>query len=1593
MTDIKPSPTHISIIPDTNSLIQTIEELKCRQSHLELLKSIYAYALSHKSVDQIVLYAISEIFERYPHLSVTYSTLDRQGKMKVQYSQQPQAMIDLTGLELDLSSAQGYIKCLFCRQAIIVQDINQDERLASLVEKLSIDGIRAILDVPVPFSDDQLGVLSLRAPQSHIWDEYQIQNFTEIADCLSSLIKDTRNIDRGHLEEDIQRESENLFQTLFENASIGVSIIDNQGCPFVTNRRLQRIIGYTGEQLRQMSFLDFTLPDDRDKDWELFNQLKDGKINFYQLEKRYIHKDGHLVWVDLTVSMVKDNEGIPFGIVCMIQDITGQKFAQEALRESEERFRNTFEQAAVGIYHLAKDGRFVRINRRFCDITGYTQEKLLNFTCREITYPDDLNIDREYHDQILAGTRKTYTVEERYIRQDGSIIWVNLTVSAVLGLSGELKYFIGVVEDITARKNAEEQLKEYHNQLEQLVNIRTAQLQASKEKLRSQYMGIPVPTFTYQYTQDDFILVDFNDAAIELTQGEITQNLGERASVFYRDRPSIIEDMRRCFTQHLSINKEMLHRLVTTDEEKYLSMKFAYVPPDVILMHCEDITERKKAEQKLIESTHTWQAIMDAALDGIYIMTPLGTLLAVNETLANRFGLNPGEMVGQDFYTLLSSDVAKTRRKRADQAIETRQPVRFEDVQAGMVIDQTIYPVIDETGDVSRLVVIAQDITARRRVEEQLRLYQFTIDNAGDAVFLLDRDGHINFVNSTACKLLAYSREELLSKIVYDIIPDFPPQFAETHKTLSNLTVEAVIRVNDGADFPAEIGISVLEFEGKIYYCAFARDTTGRKKVEQALKNAKEAAEAANKAKSLFLANVSHEIRTPMNAIVGLSHLALKTTLTPRQKEYISKVHSSAYTLLGVINDVLDFSKIEAGKLELEATSFFLDHVLDNISNIISLKTEEKELEMFFSIAPDVPMTLVGDPVRLGQVLINLTDNAVKFTEHGEIVLHVELVERKNDSVSLRFSIRDSGIGMTQEQIGKLFKSFTQADGSTTRKYGGTGLGLAISKQLVELMGGEIKVESQPDVGSTFTFTAMFGIFEQKAQSIDLVDVRGMKLLVVDDSATSREILRDMLIAMSFQVKVVSSGMEALEALEKEAATGTPFSLVLLDWKMPDMDGIETARRIKSHPGLLRLPVIFMITAYGRDAVIEKAEGLGLEGFLMKPVRSSVLMNAIMELFKRGHSMIPQKHEVEKIQNRSLAKIKGAHVLVVEDNDINQQVAQEILEDAGMIVEIANNGRQAIERVASANFDVVLMDIQMPEMDGYEATGIIRNGLDNYHLPIIAMTAHALASERQKCLEAGMNDHLSKPIDPDTLYSTLGKWIKRRVRPARQLVTTPVDDLLGDNEVCFPSTFHGIDVTSALKRLGGNQKLLLKLIADFEVTNRNIVTNLREDLAAGEIEKASRLVHNLKGVAGNLSAYEIAEAARALDVALRHETGQYEEFLHKLESSISRLSSDLSELRKSWKKSLPQKPSSTHLSQTGLVDGDKLVPLVVEFNQLLKKNSLEARKHFRQLSEYFPDPKYQQKLTEIETSMRSLDYKSAAERLAGLAEELQISLS
>jgi two-component system, sensor histidine kinase and response regulator len=870
--------------------------------------------------------------------------------------------------------------------------------------------------------------------------------------------------------------------------------------------------------------------------------------------------------------------------------------------------------------------------------------------------------------------------------------------------------------------------------------------------------------------------------------------------------------------------------------------------------------------------------ILRSMHDALIVISPKRTILTVNAATCALLGYEEWELIGQpvekifaegagidEFMQLIESGFII---KNVEQAYlpkkGTKIPVSF----SSSVMR-------DDEGRVRGIVCVAQDITERKRTEEMLerlsRQNELILKSAGDGIFGLDITGHITFVNPAATRALRFGAEELIGQhhhaILHHSSADGTPNPGETCPIDAALLDGNVHQVaddvfwrKDGARFPVEYASNPIRENGRLVGAVVTfRDITERKEAAAQLQEAKEAAEAANRAKSSFLANMSHEIRTPMNGILGMTQLALDTDLRPEQQQFLNMVKTSAESLLMVINDILDLSKIEAGRLELDPHAFYLRDCLDDSIRSLAMKAHEKGLELAFYAESDVPDALIGDSGRLRQVLVNLVGNAIKFTDKGEVVVRVELQDRASDEVTLLVSVRDTGIGIPEEKQRTIFEAFAQADGSTTRRYGGTGLGLTISSQLVQMMGGRLWVHSEAGKGSTFFCSLRLRVQTRSVRKpvpAQIEDLHGLRVLVVDDNFTNRLILEEMLKNWRMDPTSVESGALAISAMERAQSEGVPFPLVVVDGQMPQMDGFSLVETIQARPELAGSSIM-MLTSSGNRGDIARCRELGIAAYLTKPIKQSELLDAIMKVLGRN---VTDTLEAAILTTQALREPRRPlRVLLAEDNEINQQLAIHLLKNAGHTVSVAQNGREALDLLAAGSFDIVLMDVRMPEMNGFEATARIREAETQTggHIPIVAMTAHAMKGDREKCLEAGMDGYISKPIQPKKLFETIDAVLPERLEededvwigaPAKATALEPV-----------------LDEQELLDRVQGNREFLSQLVAMLFDSLPKRLGAISEAIArhdAGALEDAA---HSIKGALANLTATRAATAAFRLE--------------------------------------------------------------------------------------------------------------------------------
>ncbi len=986
----------------------------------------------------------------------------------------------------------------------------------------------------------------------------------------------------------------------------------------------------------------------------------------------------------------------------------------------------------------------------------------------------------------------------------------------------------------------------------------------------------------------------------------------------------------------------------------------------------QDVSRDLDRERLLLRS------LIDSLPDLVFAKDTESVYIAVNDAFAAYIGRRPAEIVGRSDFELFPEELAKQYRAfdqemlRTGAITTTDETVTLPDGRMAD-LETTHFPFVAADGARLGRIGVSRDLTERKRaaraLEAEHKRLKDILGGAPVAVSIA-ADGVVRFANPKAAELVgarpgASVRDRYVDPTVRDRITE------RLRQEPGPFTLEVLVRDQNDAPRDTLATYSVTDYGGEPSTLVWFVDVTQVKEAERAMQRAKEIAEDAAKAKADFLANMSHEIRTPMNAIIGLAHLCLRTSLDAKQRDYVAKIHGAGISLLGIINDILDFSKIEAGKLDFDVVEFDLDAVLANVSTMVAQKAQDKGLELVIDVDREIPHRLKGDPLRIGQVLTNLLSNSVKFTEKGEVRLSAQAIEKSGDKIKLRVSVSDTGIGMTPEQAGKLFVAFTQADTSTARKYGGTGLGLTIAKRLVEMMGGTIWVESEPGRGSVFTFTAWLSAAEGAPRRVTPERLNRLKVLIVDDNASARAVLDDLLEPLCNDIEQASSGAEAIEAV-KRADQGRPFDLLLLDWQMPALDGVETARRIRADETLKVKPAIIIVTAFGREEVRAAAEAARVDGFLVKPVNRSSLVDALVEIFHpRAESA-----EVAAPAPETGYDLTGLRVLLVEDNAINQQIAVELLEGVGASLEVADNGRIAIEKLLAPGgdrrFDIALMDLQMPEMDGFQAMSRIRMEPSLAGLPVIAMTAHAMAEERERCLAAGMKGHITKPIDPEALYRTLMPYRPAGARPAAAAAST-----VPTRERDAPLRIADLDVEGALKRVAGNAKLFRSLLDQFVRQQGDAAAEIRAAIGAQDIAAAERAAHTLKGVAGNLGAGALSGMAGEVEKVLR--AGDRDAAAGRLDA----LAAELGRVTAAIREALAEAPSPAVQAEAADVG-----PVIEKLLTLLAADDGEAFGFFLEARESLAGAVAAADLDELQEQIGNFDFAAGLEGLQRVKDRL-----
>jgi PAS domain S-box-containing protein len=1061
--------------------------------------------------------------------------------------------------------------------------------------------------------------------------------------------------------------------------------------------------------------------------------------------------------------------------------------------------RQVIDTSPNSIFVKDRQGRYTLANQAHADLLGVPVENLRGKTDAELaSRQEEAAAFRRDDLEVMDTRQEKFIPQEKFTDSHGRVHWLQVTKRPIPDLEGRVNHALGVATDISERKQAEESLAYERNLLRTLIDIvpdpvfvkDTARrfLVANPEVAR--VMGAKFPEELLGKTDFDFYPKDL-------------------AQRYHEDETRILQ------SGEAMINREEPSRTADGPERWFLTTKVPLRDRSGAVAGlvgiCHDITPRKEAEEALARERNLLRTLIDLIPDRIYLKDAKSRFLLGNRALVQRLGADShDDIVGKTDFDFYPRELAAAFAEDDQTVVESGKPLISKEessVNANGSPRWTLttkIPLRDKEGRVIGIAGTGRDITQHKLDEQELRrakealvgernLLRTLIDNMPDCIYVKDAESRFLVANAGVARLMGASQPgALLGKTDFDF---FPRDLAQRYRDDELLLLESgqpVVNKEEPTQTPEgerrwllTTKVPLRDQRGNaVGLVGIGRDITGRKNREAELRRAKEAAEVASRTKSEFLANMSHEIRTPLNGIVGMTDLALETELTPEQREYLETVKLSADSLLTVINDILDFSKIEAGKMDLEALDFDLRDTLEATLKTLAVRADEKGLELLCDIAPEVPEVVRGDFSRLRQVIVNLVGNAIKFTEVGEVALKVQVDSHDEGSVLLHFAVADTGIGIPEEKQKLVFDPFSQGDSSTTRKYGGTGLGLTISARLVEMMGGQIWFESRVGQGTQFHFTVKLATSEKPVRAGAIAPpelLRGVKVLVVDDNRTNRRILEGMLKRWDMQPTCVDGGAQALEELSTAADAGRPYVLVLADLLMPLMDGFEMVEHIRERPGLSTV-IIMMLTSAGRRGDAARCEQLGVAAYLLKPIRQSELREAIARVLGAQESAGP----IPLVTRYSLRDMREPtavlRVLLAEDNAVNQRLAVRMLEKRGHRVAVANNGREALAALEKDTFDLVLMDVQMPEMDGFEATALLRkkeqaqgNGT---HLPVIALTAHAMKGDRERCLEAGMDGYLSKPIRPQELDEILESRLVRRAGsgvtlPASQPKTLP----------------------------------------------------------------------------------------------------------------------------------------------------------------------------------------------------------------------------
>ena len=1152
---------------------------------------------------------------------------------------------------------------------------------------------------------------------------------------------------------------------------------------------------------------------------------------------------------------------------------------------SDALYRQFLDHFADDFFLHDEQGLILDVNTQACASLGYSKHELLRMRVK------DFALDFE-SDALISAWRgiapdTKFIATNTHQRKDGTRFPVEVHISCQLH-EGR-KCFFTMARNITERVRGEAQIRELNAALERQVQERTQQWQDSTRLLNAVMHGTSDIVFVKDL-QGRYLFG--NPAADQLAQVPPGGLVGRTDAELLGGNNGFAADDAQVLTSSTPVVSET-YAVVNGERRLFQSIKSQYRDEQGqtigLLGISRDITEARQAATALRMSYESLQRAEKQARIGSWTLELSTGAFKASAMMYEMNGADPKgpPLTPDDLKRLMKPDDHARVLECIDRCIRTGQAYDLDVLHHSP--DRGWFPASirgqadrDADGNIVSISGTVQDLS--ERMDAKLRLETLADNLPNGAIYRVEgkakEDVRMTYISAGIEQLIGIHAATIMAdRGVYlnAIHPEdraaYVAKAYQAHTARSDFDHRFRIIHTNGSVRWLHCRSAPRRGDTGTTWDGIMLDITREVEAERALQAAKDAAEAAERAKSDFLATMSHEIRTPMNTVIGMTRLVQQTPLSPKQRNYLEKVELSANALLSIINDILDFSKIEAGMLALESVEFGLDDILETVSAVTSLRAEEKGVEVVYSVAPDVPRQLCGDPLRLGQVLTNLVSNAIKFTHQGEVVVAIKNIptvrsERAPEAeIALNFSVKDTGIGLSDAQMHQLFRPFSQADSQTTRRYGGTGLGLAICQRLVELMGGEIEVESTPGVGSTFHF----GLQMQAASSLPTPrsllhrSQSADRVLVVDDNASARDILANMVRSFGMRADTAESGEKALAALQLASRSGAPYGLVLMDWRMPGMDGLEVARRIREEEHLAATPAVLMVTAYGRDEVMRQAESLRLQGLLIKPVTESMLFNAMLEVLQQpeGSKPLSQTAAPTTLASNPIQlypELQGRKVLVVDDNALNREVAAEFLALVGVDVHMATDGIDALQALHQTHFDAVLMDVHMPHMDGLDATRSLRQYPGLQDLPVIALTAQARVEDHAAIKAAGMNAHLTKPIDDRQLYDTLRHWITHQPHSMRAL-TAPSSGYTSPAQPTIPA----INYAQMQQRFHGNTERIARVIAGFYRDFAQAPTQLQQHTQQHDWAALAMLAHTLKGALGYLDAGPLVEQAAAIE--------------------------------------------------------------------------------------------------------------------------------